>query len=129
MLQFTEAESNMQDLVAEYQQYQDATYVYTAFTLLALILFCLLSLALKRKANMRRNFPSRKSSRHIHDDAGNGERKIPSLIFLPSPFTKNLKYSICASPFPYSHCYHVTILACACQSLYVFPYFSLRMSD
>jgi hypothetical protein len=25
--QFTEAESNMQDLVAEYQQYQDATYV------------------------------------------------------------------------------------------------------
>lgn len=26
--QFTEAESNMQDLVAEYQQYQDATYVY-----------------------------------------------------------------------------------------------------
>jgi tubulin beta len=24
-LQFTEAESNMQDLVAEYQQYQDAT--------------------------------------------------------------------------------------------------------
>ena len=27
MFQFTEAESNMQDLVAEYQQYQDATYV------------------------------------------------------------------------------------------------------
>lgn len=27
LLQFTEAESNMQDLVAEYQQYQDATYV------------------------------------------------------------------------------------------------------
>jgi tubulin beta len=26
--QFTEAESNMQDLVAEYQQYQDATYVH-----------------------------------------------------------------------------------------------------
>jgi hypothetical protein len=26
--QFTEAESNMQDLVAEYQQYQDATYVF-----------------------------------------------------------------------------------------------------
>jgi tubulin beta len=25
VLQFTEAESNMQDLVAEYQQYQDAT--------------------------------------------------------------------------------------------------------
>lgn len=25
--QFTEAESNMQDLIAEYQQYQDATYV------------------------------------------------------------------------------------------------------
>jgi hypothetical protein len=31
MPQFTEAESNMQDLVAEYQQYQDATYVYVAF--------------------------------------------------------------------------------------------------
>ena len=27
-MEFTEAESNMQDLVAEYQQYQDATYVY-----------------------------------------------------------------------------------------------------
>ena len=26
-MEFTEAESNMQDLVAEYQQYQDATYV------------------------------------------------------------------------------------------------------
>jgi hypothetical protein len=26
-IQFTEAESNMQDLVAEYQQYQDATWV------------------------------------------------------------------------------------------------------
>ena len=29
LLQFTEAESNMQDLVAEYQQYQDATYAVT----------------------------------------------------------------------------------------------------
>ena len=28
-MEFTEAESNMQDLVAEYQQYQDATYVVT----------------------------------------------------------------------------------------------------
>ena len=28
-MEFTEAESNMQDLVAEYQQYQDATYVAT----------------------------------------------------------------------------------------------------
>lgn len=27
-MEFTEAESNMQDLVAEYQQYQDATYVF-----------------------------------------------------------------------------------------------------
>ena len=27
--QFTEAESNMQDLIAEYQQYQDATYVFS----------------------------------------------------------------------------------------------------
>jgi tubulin beta len=26
-MEFTEAESNMQDLVAEYQQYQEATYV------------------------------------------------------------------------------------------------------
>jgi tubulin beta len=28
-MEFTEAESNMQDLVAEYQQYQDATYVFS----------------------------------------------------------------------------------------------------
>ncbi|KAJ6501116.1 Tubulin/FtsZ, partial [Mycena vitilis] len=27
-MEFTEAESNMQDLVAEYQQYQDATYAF-----------------------------------------------------------------------------------------------------
>ena len=32
-MEFTEAESNMQDLVAEYQQYQDATYVTTFPTL------------------------------------------------------------------------------------------------
>ncbi len=31
-MQFTEAESNMQDLVAEYQQYQDATYVFLFFS-------------------------------------------------------------------------------------------------
>jgi tubulin beta len=31
-MEFTEAESNMQDLVAEYQQYQDATYVFIFFT-------------------------------------------------------------------------------------------------
>ena len=30
-MEFTEAESNMQDLVAEYQQYQDATYVPLLF--------------------------------------------------------------------------------------------------
>ncbi len=30
-MEFTEAESNMQDLVAEYQQYQDATYVFDLF--------------------------------------------------------------------------------------------------
>ena len=29
-MEFTEAESNMQDLVAEYQQYQDATYVFSS---------------------------------------------------------------------------------------------------
>jgi len=36
-MEFTEAESNMQDLVAEYQQYQDATYV-TGFLRFPLIL-------------------------------------------------------------------------------------------
>lgn len=40
-MEFTEAESNMQDLVAEYQQYQDATYVngLLLFPLILIIYF------------------------------------------------------------------------------------------
>jgi tubulin beta len=39
-LQFTEAESNMQDLVAEYQQYQDATYVFMSACVMRHTDFC-----------------------------------------------------------------------------------------
>ena len=39
-MEFTEAESNMQDLVAEYQQYQDATYVYNSTSIMESLLTC-----------------------------------------------------------------------------------------
>ena len=39
-MEFTEAESNMQDLVAEYQQYQDATYVYNSTSIMEPLLTC-----------------------------------------------------------------------------------------
>ena len=39
-MEFTEAESNMQDLVAEYQQYQDATYVYNSTNIMEQLLTC-----------------------------------------------------------------------------------------
>ena len=39
-MEFTEAESNMQDLVAEYQQYQDATYVYNSTNIMEPLLTC-----------------------------------------------------------------------------------------
>ena len=35
-MEFTEAESNMQDLVSEYQQYQDATYALYLLSLVSL---------------------------------------------------------------------------------------------
>ena len=60
-MEFTEAESNMQDLVAEYQQYQDATYVPS------LPFFLSLSdkhvIALRRRAITRRRSPSRRNKR------------------------------------------------------------------
>ncbi len=37
-MEFTEAESNMQDLVAEYQQYQDTTYVFRSCLFYPLLL-------------------------------------------------------------------------------------------
>jgi tubulin beta len=50
--QFTEAESNMQDLVAEYQQYQDATYVFSANLLVLANLILLVS---RRKLSTRKS--------------------------------------------------------------------------
>ena len=41
-MEFTEAESNMQDLVAEYQQYQDATYVYNSTSIMEPLLTCVI---------------------------------------------------------------------------------------
>ena len=51
--QFTQAESNMQDLVGEYQQYQDATYVFSANILL--VLANLIFLVSRRKLNTRKS--------------------------------------------------------------------------
>ena len=51
--QFTEAESNMQDLVAEYQQYQDATYVFSANLLVLAANFIVL--VSRRKLSMRKS--------------------------------------------------------------------------
>ena len=50
--QFTEAESNMQDLVAEYQQYQDATYV---FPMNLLILANFILLVSRRKLSTKKS--------------------------------------------------------------------------
>ena len=60
-MEFTEAESNMQDLVAEYQQYQDATYVQVALFVSALV--DLNSVALRRRASTRRRSSPRRSKR------------------------------------------------------------------
>ena len=61
-MEFTEAESNMQDLVAEYQQYQDATYVFIFSSTTSLEL--IISLESRRKSNMRRS-QWKRSSRYI----------------------------------------------------------------
>ena len=65
MFQFTEAESNMQDLVAEYQQYQDATYVLSFRRRLTCVLTSH-SLASRRRASTRRRSLPRRSSRRLH---------------------------------------------------------------
>src|ERR1700722_1076218 len=57
--QFTEAESNMQDLVAEYQQYQDATYVPHFNDVIMLNLICSVS---KKKPSTKRKPLWRKNS-------------------------------------------------------------------
>ena len=64
-MEFTEAESNMQDLVAEYQQYQDATYVLSLRRCLICVLTCH-SLASRRRASTRRRSLPRRSSRRLH---------------------------------------------------------------
>lgn len=51
-MEFTEAESNMQDLIAEYQQYQDATYVSLGIPI-EVLLTPSLSVS-RRKVNTRR---------------------------------------------------------------------------
>ena len=58
-MEFTEAESNMQDLVAEYQQYQDATYVFNFFE--PMPLYLIISSGSRRKLNMRRSQQKRSS--------------------------------------------------------------------
>ena len=60
-MEFTEAESNMQDLVAEYQQYQDATYVVVHHLRKTALLTQ--STASRRKAITRRRSLPRRSSR------------------------------------------------------------------
>ena len=60
-MEFTEAESNMQDLVAEYQQYQDATYVPSLSFLLSLSDKRVI--ALRRRAITRRRSPLRRNKR------------------------------------------------------------------
>lgn len=57
-MEFTEAESNMQDLVAEYQQYQDATYVISACDVRPQ-LNDLISLASRRRESMRTRLKKR----------------------------------------------------------------------
>ena len=63
-MEFTEAESNMQDLVAEYQQYQDATYVF-AFPQRLYRTELPFSALRKRKASTRRRSLPRRSSRQL----------------------------------------------------------------
>ena len=62
-MEFTEAESNMQDLVAEYQQYQDATYVTPFYPHIAALLTR--SAASRRRASTRRRSLLRRSSRQL----------------------------------------------------------------
>ena len=78
-MEFTEAESNMQDLVAEYQQYQDATYVsiFSSTTPLDLIV----SLGSRRKSNMRRS-QWKRSSRYISPSFSFFSLRIPPLLTL-----------------------------------------------
>lgn len=60
-MEFTEAESNMQDLVAEYQQYQDATCVILLIPVLHIADVSFL--VSRKKVNTRRRLVSRRSSR------------------------------------------------------------------
>ena len=61
-MEFTEAESNMQDLVAEYQQYQDATYV-NGLLLFPIITNCLFYLASMRRSSTKRRRRQKKKCR------------------------------------------------------------------
>lgn len=61
-MEFTEAESNMQDLVAEYQQYQDATYV-NGRLLFPIITNCLFYLASMRRSSTKRRRRQKKKCR------------------------------------------------------------------
>ncbi len=60
-MEFTEAESNMQDLVAEYQQYQDATYVVICMWLI--LMLTLSSIASRRRSSTRTRSRPRRNKR------------------------------------------------------------------
>ena len=81
-MEFTEAESNMQDLVAEYQQYQDATYVFIFSSTTPLDL--IVSLGSRRKSNMRRS-QWKRSSRYISLFLSLFSLRIPPLLTLGHP--------------------------------------------
>lgn len=62
-MEFTEAESNMQDLVAEYQQYQDATCVHFLSQHCSPVLTSLFLPVSRRRVSTRRRSLPRKSSK------------------------------------------------------------------
>ena len=78
-MEFTEAESNMQDLVAEYQQYQDATYVINCLSTMSLSNTAFT--ALRRRASTRRRSPSTRNKRIT-------PTPIPRYSPIPSPLTR-----------------------------------------
>ena len=78
-MEFTEAESNMQDLIAEYQQYQEATSVPLPSSSMTRSDYnCL---ALRRRLNTRRKFKRKTSRRTCHSPS-------PSLPLVPPRFSR-----------------------------------------
>jgi hypothetical protein len=82
--QFTEAESNMQDLIAEYQQYQEATYVFSSEFLST---FCLLSISASRtRQSTRRRRPRRRKSKPETRLSYLGKTELALFVRLDMPY-------------------------------------------